>query len=193
LTDAVLNKRHDEMQWHPYWAQAWDAWRGVADRLTELPLAGLSVLDLGCGLGMTGAVAAACGAKVTMGDNAVPSLQFARLNSWPWRERAQIKLIDWNHDTLGGKFDLIVGCDIVYERQQVEPLDRFFRNHLAARSGKSTQHAAGMVLLGDPTRIMTRDFLNRFAQLGWHQSESSRRYPGIDNPIRLVEMRLELD
>ena len=65
----------------------------MAERLMELDLKDQSVLDLGCGLGLTGIVAAAQQAQVLMGDNAVPSLLFAELNSWPWKDRIEIQVL----------------------------------------------------------------------------------------------------
>ena len=93
-------------------------------------LAGLSVLDLGCGMGLSGACAAALGARVTFADLETLPLLFARLNSLPWRHRIDARRVDWRFDTLGHSFDLILGADILYERSQWEFLDPFWRAQL---------------------------------------------------------------
>src|SRR5687767_3613897 len=46
----------------------------------------VSVLDLGCGMGLAGTAAAALGHRVTFADLEAPALLFARLNSLPWGE-----------------------------------------------------------------------------------------------------------
>jgi len=181
LDDQALIESHDELEWHPYWAQAWDAAHGIAWELAERELKGKLVLDLGCGLGITGTVAAARGAVVVMADHAPPALLFAEVNSWPWRERVSILRLDWRMDSFDRRFDLIVGADILYDRKDLPHLDAFWRRHL--------KHD-GTLLLGDPSRAMTREFLDWLAGRGWNMSESTRRVPQSDCQIRIVELRL---
>jgi len=180
LDDETLIKPYQELQWQPYWAQAWDASVGMCHYLADQPLESRSVLDLGCGIGLTSALLAAAGAIVTCGDNAPPSLTFAKANTWPWRRRTIVQLIDWHKTVLPDSYELIVGSDIVYDRIEVAPLDRFFRRHL---------RTDGQVLLGDPSRPMTREYLEMFRQLGWKLSEETRQVKTLRNPIRIVKMR----
>src|SRR5215212_5162383 len=74
----------------PYWAELWDSAMGIAQLLVkrsheEPP----SVLDLGCGMGLSGTVAAALGCRVLFADLEPPALLFARLNSYPHRARVR--------------------------------------------------------------------------------------------------------
>ena len=180
LDDETLLQSHAELPWQPYWAETWDTAYGVAVELASRELAGVRVLDLGCGLGLTGTVAAARGAEVVMADFAPPALPFARLNSWPWREHVQVLRLNWRTDDLGQKFDLIVGSDILYDREDLPYLDAFWRSHLDSH---------GSVLLGDPTRLLTREFIQWIRQRGWQMQESCRHVPQSDRPIRLIELR----
>jgi predicted nicotinamide N-methyase len=180
LNDQTLLLSHQELPWQPYWAETWDAAHGVAGELAERDLKAVRVLDLGCGMGLTGTVAAARGACVVMGDYAPPALPFARLNSWPWRERVQVRRLNWREDRLEQQFDLIVGSDILYDREDLPYLDAFWRAHLAPQ---------GSILLGDPTRAMTREFLHWVAAQGWQMTETRRLTPCSDRPIRLIELR----
>ncbi len=180
LDDQTLLNSHDELPWQPYWAQAWEASRGLCSWLGDRELEGLRVLEPGCGLGVTAAAALAGGARVVCGDNAPPALDFALLNTWPWRERCEVCFIDWHTTRTAGQFDLIAGSDIVYDRREVLPLNRFFRAHL--RPG-------GRVVLSDPSRAMTREFLQMFADLGWSQSVSQVSSDGARQPTRIVEMQ----
>lgn len=181
LDEETLLSDHGELEWQPYWAQAWDASVGMAEYLVNQDLKNQCVLDLGCGIGMTSALLLAIGAEVVCGDNAPPSLLFAELNTWPWRQRAQVQFIDWHKTLLEQHFDTIVGSDIVYERQEVGPLDRFFRNHLKPD---------GKVILSDPSRPMTREFLTMFSQLGWSLEETTIGIEQIKQPIRIVTLTL---
>lgn len=87
-------------RWQPYWAELWGCSLAVCEVLAKQDLQGVRVLDLGCGLGLTGTVAAARGARVILADAAPPALLFARLNSWPYRDRVQVRLLDWRRDRL---------------------------------------------------------------------------------------------
>ena len=180
VDEAVLEQPHDELEWQPYWVEAWDAGYGIAWELAERDIDGAKVLDLGCGLGLAGSVAAARGAEVVMADNAPPALLFAEANSWPWRDRVQIVRLDWRKDRLDGPFDLILGSDILYDRSDLAFLDTFWRQHLQTE---------GSVLLSEPTRPFTREFIQWIGERDWQMSEKGRRVPQSDRLIRLVELR----
>lgn len=180
LDDQTLLQSHDELPWQPYWAQAWEAADGMMAFLLEQDLNGQSVLDVGCGLGLTSAAALHRGANVVLGDNAPPALLFAEINTWPWRERANVVHLDWHTTTLGRRFDWIVGSDILYDRADIPFLDRFFRNHLAD---------AGRLILSDPSRAMTKDFLKEFEGLSWMIDVTMREGSG-SRPIRIMDFRL---
>ena len=110
--ERTTGLRHDEPLHLPYWAELWDSGGGVAAYLVDrLPveLAGRSVLDLGCGQGLLGCVAAALGAWVTFADLESAALLFAELNGWPFHHRTTARRTDWQTHDLGRRFDLIVG------------------------------------------------------------------------------------
>src|SRR5437763_3954929 len=116
----------------PYWAELWDSGLAIAVHLLDQSdrLNGLSVLDLGCGMGLAGTVAARLGMRVLFADREAPALLFARLNSLPDAARIRTRRLNWRTDRLPERFDLIIGADILYERQQWDYLDPFWRAHL---------------------------------------------------------------
>ena len=168
--------------WQPYWAQAWDSARVVAERLQGEDLRGRRILDLGCGLGLTGAVAAAQGGRVTLVDAAPPALLFARLNCWPWRSRVRVRRLDWRCQRLPGqRFDWIVGSDILYDREDWAYLERFWREHFAPR---------GRLLLGEPGRGVGEPFPGWLERAGWRVTGTTPAAAAGQRPIRLWQASL---
>lgn len=160
--DSIYAEQHSSdstIAWQPYWAQAWESSVALARYVAERAPRGKRVLDLGCGVGVVGAIAAARGADVVLGDIAQPGLLFAQLNVWPWRERADIRRIDWQRDQLTPAFDWIACADIVYDYRDWADLDRFWRAHLANQ---------GEVLIAEPSRISGREFREAIVQKGWN-------------------------
>ncbi len=189
----------------PYWAELWDSAIGMGQwlarnrderggmrdgqdvRLSPIHPSSLrphpwsSVLDLGCGMGLAGTVAAALGAQVLFADLEPPALLFARLNSLPWRERVRTRRLDWRTDQLANRFDLILGADILYERKQWDYLEPFWRAHVVPQ---------GTVLLGEPGRQTGDLFVEWIAQRGWRLTRHAEKVETRQQPIRLFELHL---
>jgi predicted nicotinamide N-methyase len=164
----------------PYWAELWDSARAIALRLQKIQLtAELNVLDLGCGMGLAGCVAAAMGARVTFADLETPALLFARLNSLPFEDRAKVRQLDWRRDQLDNRFDVILGADILYEKKQWDFLEPFWRKHLADN---------GTILLGEPGRQTGELFIPWILSRGWKLTESPQLVPGFPKPIRIFQL-----
>ncbi len=170
-------------RWQPYWAELWGCSLAVCDVLVQHDLQGVRVLDLGCGLGLTGTVAAARGALVTMVDAAPPALLFARLNSWPYRDRVQVRLLDWRRDRLAGRFPWIVGADILYDREDWPFLEAFWRAHLAP---------GGRVLLGEGGRSTGGEFPAWLDGRGWRLDRTELATARHPRPFRLFQLCLDL-
>lgn len=187
----------------PYWAELWDSAAGVVsflakehedrERRLEAGARGAkpalssilyprssssssNVLDLGCGMGLTGTVAAALGARVLFADLETPPLLFARLNSLPWAGRIRTRQLDWRTDRLGERFDLIIGSDVLYERGQWDHLKTFWRAHLAP---------GGIVLLGEPGRPTGKAFPEWITSHGWVLRVEARPVSTQPDPIQL--------
>src|SRR5262245_33866694 len=61
----------------PYWAHLWPAGRALARLVAgRLDCTGQRIIEIGCGLGLPGVVAAMRGATVTMMDTSYTALQF---------------------------------------------------------------------------------------------------------------------
>jgi predicted nicotinamide N-methyase len=103
----------------PYWAELWPAGLALARALPP-SLAGMSVVELGCGLGVPSLVAAAKGARVTATDWAEHAIELLRENADRNGLVLEASCTDWRH--LRGSFDLVLAADVLYERRNVAPL-----------------------------------------------------------------------
>ena len=181
--ERTTGLRHAEPLHLPYWAELWDSGGGVAAFMVHrlaTDLARRSVLDLGCGQGLLGCVAAALGARVTFADLEAPALLFAQLNAAPLGRRTIARRVNWQRDHLGRRFDLIVGADILYDRTQWAYLEPFWRAHLTD---------GGQVLLGEPGRPSGGMFLDWLKGRGWTVTESEQAVPTRERPIRIFQLR----
>jgi predicted nicotinamide N-methyase len=185
--EKVNGKRADGDYLHlPYWAELWDSALGLSLALERRAIdwepSTTNVLDLGCGMGLSGTSAAALGARsVLFADLEAPALLFARLNSLPSAPRIRARRTDWRRDNLRERFDLITGADILYERKQWDHLEPFWRAHLAP---------GGSILLGEPGRPTGDLFPEWIRPRGWSLTPLEQPVPTRERPIRLFELKL---
>ena len=116
----AANERDDYM---PYWAYLWPAaiHMSKAVRQSNWPT-GTRVLELGCGVGLVGVAALACGYHVTMTDYDAKSVEVARhnalINNFQNFEAAQL---DWRTPP-SATYPVILGCDLLYEQRNHGPI-----------------------------------------------------------------------
>jgi predicted nicotinamide N-methyase len=177
----------------PYFGVVWPSARGLAEQLAQLgapSLAGRSILEVGCGLAVPSLLAARLGARVVATDfhpdisrflhrnmelnglsgaKAVGSLEFV---PWDWQKQASPL----------GKFEWVIGSDILYERQHPEPVARMIAHHVAP---------GGRVILADPGRPYLQNFADEMKRLGFDCRVSARNV--VDEPVRKDIFILELE
>lgn len=185
LDELTLILPHDQLEIQPYWAQAWDAAFVLAEYCaTNVQLKHTEILEIGCGMGITGSVAGSYGASVLMSDYAEPALPFAQVNSWPWQQNTAVQKINWRCDQLDKTFELIIGADVLYDRDEVPFIDRFCKQHLANN---------GTFLTADPNRAMTVEYINTLMQLGWNATIFQFQSSLYPKPFRIVKFTLDPD
>lgn len=174
--------KQGNLRWQPYWAEDWASSRAICRLLLERNVRERTVLDLGCGLGLTGAVAARSGATVCFVDNAEPALDFSRLNCWPWRDHCTFLALDWHADnrSLLGQFDTIIGGEIIYDSDDWSTLNLFWKRHLTD---------SGSVLLCDPFRKTGREFRDWITDHAWQTDFREMTIPEINGPVNVIELR----
>ncbi len=135
----------------PYWTEIWPSSILLAEWCAAHAEAirGKRALDLGCGLGLVGMAAAAHGARVVGVDYELEALRHARriaaLNTSLLGECApDFVLMDWRRPAFAaGRFELVLGGDIMYESRFAAPLALFIKRVLAPQ---------GRMLLAEPSR-----------------------------------------
>lgn len=116
-------------QWSLF-GQLWPAGQALAGVMADFDIAGKRILELGCGLGVPSLVLQGRHADVTASDHHPLAESFlthnARRNDLP---PLAYRDLDWGaiDDTLG-RFDLIIGSDLLYERGQARRLARLIAN-----------------------------------------------------------------
>lgn len=182
--DALLR---DEAEEPPYWAHLWTGGLTLARYVAkEVECRGKKVLDLGCGLGLTGIVAALKGGQVTFADKEADALAFAavnaRLNRCP---PFAVRRIDFTRDSLKETFSLILGAEIVYDLPTFPALAAFLARHLAPD---------GAAYLTDAGRTDTREFFRGLSLQGlsYTVEETAEREEDLPLLVSLVEIRPSL-
>jgi len=153
----------------PYWAVLWRSGVALGRELASSRLAGLRVVELGCGLGVPSVVAARAGAEVLATDGSDEALELVERNARENGVEVATARVDWTaaDDLVArGPFDLVLAADVLYERASVALL-----LSLLPRLG-------GEVWLADPGRPAAEAFLEQ-ARRRWPLTETVRDGVGI--------------
>ena len=148
----------------PLFGQVWPSARVLALAMDSHVIAGKRILEIGAGLALASLVMHRREGDVTVTDWHPLTETFLNTN-----QRANDLLPlpympgNWAVDDADGasglgKFDLIVGSDVLYERQQPEQLARFIDQHAS--------HGAEVIIV-DPDRGNRSAFGKAMATLGW--------------------------
>ena len=171
----------DETEEPPYWAHLWTGSLTLARYIEErIECRELNVLDLGCGLGLTGVVASLKGGKVTFADKEPEALAFAtvnaQMNDCPLFET---RLLDFTRDGLDQRFSLILGAEILYDRPTFPLLAAFLVRHL---------NPGSRALLADARRTNTDEFYHQLdhAGLAWIKEEVREREENLPLTVSVV-------
>ena len=142
----------------PYWADIWPSSLGLAEYLLleKEDLTNQSVLEIGCGMGLPGLVAAKLGATVCLTDYMPAAFDAAELL---WELNGQpaptCKLLDWRTPDATWASDIVLASDVVYEERNYLPLIKALPFLLKPY---------GYVLLSEPRRTYSQDFFSLLSQ-----------------------------
>ena len=141
----------------------WPAGLALAEEMSRFPVAGKHILELGCGIALTSLVLARRGADITACDHHPLAEAFLQhnlaLNDLP---ALPFRTAPWlGPNPLLGRYDLIVGSDLLYERDHAVLLAGFIALHTCPVS---------QVLIADPGRGYISPFSALMVNLGYVRS-----------------------
>ncbi len=119
-----------DAQWSLF-GQLWPAGNVLMHLMSEFDIDGRRVLEIGCGIGLASLILARRGADITATDIHPEVAELLRENAASnGIDDIPFVRLDWNdpNDELG-RFDLIIGADVLYERPHAEALAAFVGRH----------------------------------------------------------------
>lgn len=158
----------------PLFGLLWPSGQVLAGAMLAFEHRGLRILEVGCGLALASLVLHRRGADVTASDCHPLAPAFLaenlRLN-----DLAAMKYTrgHWQReDGALGRFDVIIGSDVLYDREQPEALSQFIERHA---------ETVARVVIVDPDRGNQSSFRRKMGVLGYTHGESRiHRLPGGD-------------
>jgi predicted nicotinamide N-methyase len=174
--DAALRQGISSAMW-PLFGLLWPSGRHLAERMANRPVTdGERILEIGCGLGLASLVSHRRGADITASDCHPLTAGFLaenlRLNDLPpmkyrhghWADMtldaAPVGAQDQRH--VEGRFELIIGSDVLYERDDDSMLAGFIGRHGAP---------LGQVWVIDPNRGNRAAFTRKMSSMGYVLTE----------------------
>ncbi|HYP26742.1 MAG TPA: hypothetical protein VE262_08495 [Blastocatellia bacterium] len=145
----------------PYGVALWPAAIALAHDLAsrEDAFDGKRVLELGSGTGLPGIVAASLGGRVVQTDRNELAMSVCKRNGvLNGAEMIDYRLAEWETWDDAGRYEWIIGSDILYGEQLHPHLRRIFESNLVR---------GGRVLLSDPFREASLSLLEAMEEGGW--------------------------
>ena len=115
----------------PLFGVLWPAGMALAEAMCVIPIAGRRILEVGCGLGLASLVLRRRGADITASDHHPLAGAFLRHNT-DLNRLAPIPFFQasWGGPDPGiGRFDLLIGADVLYEYEHPRLLADFLARH----------------------------------------------------------------
>lgn len=155
--------------------QVWPSGRVLAQAMSTIEITGKRILELGCGLALSSLVLHRRGADVLASDHHPLAPVFLARNA-SLNGMTQPKYIDlpWAvANTTLGRFDLIIGSDVLYER-----------DHAALLAAMIVRHAtpSGSVIITDPGRGNSGPLTTALARQGYEVVELRSPFDDSDLP-----------
>ena len=156
----------------PIFGMLWPSGRVLAHVMQSHDLEGKRILELGCGLALASLVIHRRGGNVTASDCHPLAAEFLlenlKLNELP---AMKYQTGNWSRSNPHlPRFDLIIGSDVLYDREQPQALSQFIELHA---------NPDVEVLIVDPDRGNRASFNQKMDALGYAHSELRvTRLPG---------------
>lgn len=148
----------------PLFGMLWPSGHVLANVMQTFELEGKRILELGCGLALASLVIHRRGGNITASDchplTAAFLLENLKLNHLP---AMKYQIGNWSRENpLLTRFDLIIGSDVLYDRDQPQALSQFINLHT---------NPGAEVLIVDPDRGNRASFTRKMNVLGYSHTE----------------------
>jgi len=169
----------------PLFGLLWPSGEQLAQHVAQRPLiANERVLEIGCGLALASLVMHRQGVNVTASDCHPLAGRFLQanldLNHLPPMPYSQGDWAQLSPSAITGRFDLIMGSDVLYERDDGGILPLFIEHHA---------QATAEVLIIDPDRGNRAAFNRRMQDIGFSLMQTSLK-PLVGSPDTAYKGRL---
>ncbi|MBC7964801.1 MAG: 50S ribosomal protein L11 methyltransferase [Fuerstia sp.] len=177
LEEALQQEIAGASDCDPYWGTLWaTAPTMAAIILRHTWLSRLKVLELGCGLGVTGIAALIAGHDVTFADHASSAVRLAVSNAALNGFADTIGMVfEWQEPTTD-QFDFIIASDVLYDAAGCRPLLNTLQAMLRDQ---------GVVWIGDPGRGNALSFTEFAVQHGWSVAALDEFAQPCPNPAHM--------
>ncbi|MEP3855901.1 MAG: methyltransferase domain-containing protein [Porticoccus sp.] len=148
----------------PLFGVVWDSAKALAHHMLNQDTVGKRILEVGCGIGLASLVLNHGGTDITATDYHPRAGEFLDINV-QLNQGQPIPFVrtGWaDEDLLLGKFDMIIGSDVLYEREHVDLLAAFIDRHARPTCE---------VIIVDPGRGHHAPFSKKMIQLGYTSSQ----------------------
>ena len=160
----------------PLFGVLWPAGEVLARHMETHEIIGLRILEVGCGIGLASLLLNQRAADISATDHHPAVAEFLDHNvKLNFDKQIPFLRADWQDGASSlGKFDLIIGSDLLYEP-----------NHAALLSQFVDQHAQPTceVIIVDPGRGNTGRFSRHMAAYGYAASQSRPTYDQLLRPF----------
>jgi len=149
----------------PLFGVIWDSGHVLAHLMRHYEVEGKRILEVGCGIALSSLVLNSRSADITATDYHPEVNSFLQENV-NLNKAAEIPFVrtGWEDEDSGlGKFDLIIGSDLLYQRDHIELLSGFINQHAKPQCE---------VIIVDPGRGLHARFSKKMVVLGYSHSQS---------------------
>lgn len=143
----------------------WDSGMVLAHLMQHFDFAGKRILEVGCGIGLSSLVLNSRGANITATDYHPEAQNFLNINAG-LNQNKTIPFVrtGWaDRDSCLGKFDVIIGSDLLYEPNHADLLSGFIHKHASQPCE---------IIIIDPGRRQRARFSQAMRALGYSHCRS---------------------
>ena len=129
--DRFINK-DDVFANFPLWSKIWEATAVLSFQLAAIkPDPAKRFLEIGAGMGVAGLAAAKMGHNMTITEYNKDAINFAKANARLNNlDNVDIRELDWNNPLIKGRFDYIIGSEVVFKEEDIMGLYLLFQRYL---------------------------------------------------------------